>query len=78
MGLGAASADANDFEGWWRSVGRHSHFEVASQTIIRRAAKECFSLELIDFMKLYPSQVAMLGLQMIWTEGRVAVFCGFS
>ncbi len=36
--------------------------------IVRKAARECFSMKLPEFIEKYPAQASLLGLQFIWTR----------
>jgi len=36
--------------------------------VCARGSQDCFSLPLKDFIDAYPSQVALLGIQMLWTQ----------
>jgi dynein heavy chain len=36
--------------------------------VSREGAKDCFSMPLREFVKAYPSQIALLGIQMLWTN----------
>jgi dynein heavy chain len=38
------------------------------RNVCSRGAKDCFSQPLREFIEGYPSQVALLGIQMLWTN----------
>ena len=38
------------------------------RAVCQSGAKDCFSMPLREFIDGYPSQVALLGIQMLWTN----------
>ena len=36
--------------------------------VCRNGAKDCFAMPLKEFIESYPSQIALLGIQMLWTD----------
>jgi len=45
-----------------------SEMQRSVRQICSRGAQDCFSMPLREFVDAYPSQVALLGIQMLWTS----------
>ena len=45
-----------------------SEMQRTMRQICSRGAQDCFTMALKEFVDKYPSQVALLGIQMLWTQ----------
>jgi len=54
-----------NIEGWLKDLEKK--MQNTLWDIIKNASSACFQMQLRDFIKAYPSQVALIGLQIIWT-----------
>ena len=54
-----------NIEGWLQNL--ESEMQRSVRDVCREASRDCFSMELREFCN-YQSQIALLGIQMIWTQ----------
>lgn len=55
-----------NIEDWLCKLEKEMQKSVRS--VCQRGAGDCFSMQLREFIDHYPSQIALLGIQMIWTN----------
>jgi dynein heavy chain len=55
-----------NIEDWLYKLEKEMQRSV--RAVCSRGAKDCFSMPLREYIDAYPSQVALLGIQMLWTN----------
>ncbi|KAG2382014.1 hypothetical protein C9374_005806 [Naegleria lovaniensis] len=63
--LNDAVVAAGNVEDWLQKL--EEEMQRTLRFIVRDAAEECSTLALVSFIEKYPAQVAILGIQFIWT-----------